>query len=201
MHTIIAGRIGTLDRADQVRQMLLEHGIAHDDIQCFYVNPPGQHDLTPIGGDVDRDPGVAKASAGQAVGAAAGATAGLVAGAVAASVVAPLVAPALLVGLTGVGAHVGGLAGAVSSGRDGEDEERATETSNPGPDARDTRRGGLMVAVRVSPATESLVIDVLRASDAGDIERAQGQWRDGGWADFDPRLPPRKIDAGVDIAS
>ena len=195
MQTIIAGRVGTQERAQHVRRLLLERGFVVGDIQAFYVNPPGQHDATPIGGDVDHDPGAENASSGQVAGAAAGAAVGAVAGLVAASVVAPLIAPAVLVGLAGAGAHAGGLAGAVSSGRDGAEEAAATDTQNPGADALDTRRGGMMVAVRVSPTTEQMAIDALREIDAEDIERAQGRWVEGDWIDFDPVNPPHKVDS------
>lgn len=201
MQSIIAGRVGTQRRAQRARDLLLERGFANEDIQTFYVNPPGQHDATPIGGDVEHDPGLEKATSKQTAGAVAGAAAGAAAGLVAASVVAPLVAPAVLIGLAGAGAHVGGLAGAVSGGRDGAEEAVATETENPGAAALDTRRGGMMVAVCVSPLTERIAIDTLREIDADDIERAQGQWVAGDWVDFDPVSPPHKVDAADDMAA
>ena len=195
MHTIIAGRVGTQECAERVTHLLRARGVAAGDIQSFYVNPPGQHDATAVGGDVDQDPGLEKSSSGLTAGAVAGAAVGVVAGAAAALVAAPLIAPALLVGLAGAGAHVGGLAGVMSSGRDGEEEDSVTESEHPGAAALDTRRGGMMVAVRATPALEQIAIDSLREIEAKDIERASGQWEDGDWKDFDPLQPPRKIDA------
>ena len=52
----------------------------------------------------------------------------------------------------------------------------------------------MMLAVRVDPANEKTVIDVLRAAGVEDLERAQGDWQDGQWVDFDPLAPPHKID-------
>jgi hypothetical protein len=191
MPTIIAGRIEAQERVERVVAALREGGVPAGDIQTFYVNPPGQHATYRAGGD----PGARGASPGAAAGAVIGAAAGAAAGAATAGVVAPLIAPAVLVGLTGAGAHVGGLAGALSGTRDAEQEKRATESANLEREAAVTRRAGLMVAVRVNSKTQSLVIDILRHEAAEDIERAEGQWRDGNWVDFDPLQPPSKIDA------
>ena len=163
-------------------------------MQAFYVNPPGQHDLHPIGGDMDADTGTKQSGVGQAAGVAAGAAAGLAAGAVVGAAMPPL-APILAVAMAGVGAHVGGMAGALTSTRTSDEEKRETETSTPDHEAVNMRRGGMMLAVRVDPAVERTVIDLLRTQAVEDIERADGEWQDGQWVDFDPLEPPRKIDA------
>jgi hypothetical protein len=196
MATIIAGRVETQARADDLMAQLQSGGIAADDMQVFYVNPPGQHGTYPIGGDMEADPGTEEASLGQASGIAAGAAAGLAAGAVAGAAIPPL-APIIAVAMAGVGAHVGGMAGALASTRTPHDEKKETETRAPDTDAADTRRGGMMLAVRVDAATEKKVIDVLMAAGAEDLERAEGDWQDGQWVDFDPLAPPHKI--GVEI--
>ena len=199
MQTIIAGRVETQQRAEQLIARLREKGVALSDMQAFFVNPPGMHDRLPIGGDADASKGAGKADEGQAKGVALGAAAGLAAGGVAAVAVPPL-APVIAVAATGVGAHVGGLAGALSATREPQKEkpagsEEADETGPP--QSTDVRRGGMMLAVRVSPATEPTVIEVMRAAQVQDIERAQGTWRDGQWADFDPTRAPDKIAEGV----
>ena len=191
MATIIAGRVETQQRADNLMAQLQSRGIAASDMQAFYVNPPGQHGTYPIGGDMEADPGTEEAGLGQASGIAAGAAAGLAAGAVAGAAVPPL-APIVAVAMAGVGAHVGGMAGALASTRPAHEEKEETET--PDTDAVDMRRGGMMLAVRVDRASERKVIDVLRAAGLEDLERAQGDWQDGQWVDFDPLTPPRKID-------
>lgn len=42
-----------------------------------------------------------------------------------------------------------------------------------------------------SPGNEERVIATLRKEGAAGIERAQGEWCDGGWADFDPAATPQ----------
>jgi hypothetical protein len=124
-----------------------------------------------------------------------GAVAGLAAGGVAAVAVPPL-APVLAVALTGVGAHVGGMAGALSSTRDPREQkpEGSEEADESGPpQSTDIRRGGMMLAVRVTEQTETTVIEAMRAAEVQDIERARGRWQDGGWVDFDPVSKPNKI--------
>lgn len=192
MATIIAGRVETQQRADDLMAQLQSKGLSAGDMQAFYVNPPGQHGTYPIGGDVDADTGMKETSVGQASGIAAGAAAGLAAGAIAGAVIPPL-APVLAVAMAGVGAYAGSMAGAMAATRTAEEEKRETETSTPDHDAYDTRRGGMMLAVRVDSADEQLVIDALQAVAVEDIERVQGDWQDGQWVDFDPLRPPHKI--------
>jgi len=192
MATIIAARVQTQQRAQDLMGELQTRGIAAVDMQAFYVNPPGQHDLLPIGGDVDADTGTQESNTGQASGVAVGAAAGLAVGAVAAAAIPPL-APIVAMALAGVGAHVGGMAGALTSTRTADEEKRETETSTPDADAVAMRRGGMMLAVRVDPANEQAVIDVLSAAAVEDLERAEGEWREGQWIDFDPLMPPKKI--------
>lgn len=192
MATIIAARVETQQRAEELMAQLQARGIADDDMQAFYVNPPGQHGTYPIGGDMDEDTGTEQSSLGQASGVAAGAAAGLAAGAVAGAVIPPL-APIIAVAMAGVGAHVGGMAGALASTRTSDQEKQETETKTPHHDAVNMRRGGMTLAVRVDPANEKSVIDLLAAAAVEDLERAQGEWQDGGWADFDPLKPPHKI--------
>jgi hypothetical protein len=192
MATIIAGRVETQQRADELMAELQSRGVAPGDMQAFYVNPPGQHGAYPIGGDVNADTGTEEASMGQASGIAAGAAAGLAAGAVAGAAIPPL-APILAVALAGVGAHVGGMAGALASTRPVDEEKRETETRKPDEDAAHMRRGGMTLAVRVDSITERTVIDVMAAAAVEDLERAEGDWQDGQWVDFDPLKPVQKI--------
>ena len=194
MATIIAARVETQQRADDLMAQLQSRGIAVDDMQAFYVNPPGQHGTYPIGGDVDADTGTEESNVGQASGIAAGAAAGLAAGAIAGAAIPPL-APIIAVAMAGVGAHVGGMAGALASTRTSDEEKQRTETRLPATDAVDMRRGGMTLAVRVDSATEKTVIDLLTAAAVEDLERAQGDWQNGEWLDFDPLSPPHKIGA------
>jgi hypothetical protein len=194
MATIIAGRVETQQRADELMARLQSRGVASDDMQAFYVNPPGQHATYPIGGDMNADTGTQKSNIGQASGVAVGAAAGLAAGAVAGAAIPPL-APIVAIAMAGVGAHVGGMAGALASTRPSDEEKQETETRTPDPEAVDMRRGGMTLAVRVDQHNEKTVIETLAAAAVEDIERAQGEWRDGEWVDFDPLAPPHKIAA------
>jgi hypothetical protein len=50
-------------------------------------------------------------------------------------------------------------------------------------------QGGRLIAVCVDrQGTERGAVDILRAHNARDVGRAEGEWRDG-WRDFDPRNP------------
>ncbi|MGE5491378.1 MAG: hypothetical protein ACM31P_08870 [Actinomycetota bacterium] len=50
--------------------------------------------------------------------------------------------------------------------------------------------GGPMVAVCVDrPGTEAAAILLLSRRGAWEIERAEGEWREGGWRDYDPHAP------------
>jgi hypothetical protein len=52
-----------------------------------------------------------------------------------------------------------------------------------------------MVAVRLTgaDASEGTAIALMRDHDALSIEEAEGEWKDGEWADFDPLEPPHVI--------
>lgn len=59
--------------------------------------------------------------------------------------------------------------------------------------AGEDRNAGPMVAVCVDrPGTEAAAILILSRCGAWEIERAEGEWRDGGWQDYDP-LADREI--------
>ena len=188
MQTIIAGRVRTQQRADQLMAQLRERGVALADMQAFYVNQPGQHAQFPIGGDQYSDEATEDAPKGQAAGAAMGAAAGLVAGGIAAVAVPPL-APVIIAGVTGVGALAGSIAGAVSASK-GPEEMGHTEAEE---DTHD-HQGGLMLAVRVTPGTEDAVMEAMRTAGVENVERTHGEWRDGHWVDFDPTRPPDSIE-------
>ena len=73
------------------------------------------------------------------------------------------------------GAYMGSLAGAMYRLENHDYQPRASKR----------RAGGVMLSVRIAnPESEKRVIATLRAQGAADIEQAQGEWRDGDWADF-----------------
>ncbi|MFZ5511875.1 MAG: hypothetical protein ACOZCP_17665 [Pseudomonadota bacterium] len=161
MATIIAGRFDTLDTAREAARLLAAR-LGQEHVEVFYNGPAGQHATYPIGGDQDQDPGASKSDSGAAAGALAAGPIGAAAGA-------------------GVGAYTGALVGAVKGAKG------ATE---PGSTVR--RRAGMMVAAHLpNTDAEQDVIGLLRRQGADEIETAQGEWRDGKWADFDPAAAPR----------
>jgi len=73
MSIIVAGRFETAEQSERTVQDLLSGGFLKSDASTFFVNPPGQHDQLPVGGDQDADANASKAHVGAAAGAAAAA--------------------------------------------------------------------------------------------------------------------------------
>jgi hypothetical protein len=189
MTTIVAGRYEMREPAEKAVRALVERGFHHADTTEFFVNPAGQHGSLPTGGDQFADAASSKAHVGAGVGAAAGTAAGLAAAAAVSGVGLPLAA-----GIVALGAFGGSFLGAMSKLGDTGDAERLE--ASPG------RRGGEMVAVRVlNDEAERAAIEVLRAHGAQDIERREGEWRNGEWVDFDPVAPQATIDASPQSSS
>lgn len=175
MSTIIAGHFEQQSQVEHVTAALIQAGFSEDHISSFYLNPPGQHDLYPIGGDRDASPGAEKSDEGAATGMTAGGAIGVAAGIASAPFLGPVgVATGAL-----VGAHIGSLVGTLSNMKDAEETERPA------------RKAGMMVAVCL-PASdkEASAIEVLRAQGAASIERANGTIVNGNWDDFDPLGQP-----------
>lgn len=185
MSNIVAGRFETQAEADRALEALRSAGINRQDATAFYLNPPGQHSEYPIGGDAHHDEGTKKSGKTAAAGATVGGVTGLALGAAAGAAAEPgLAAVAALAG-AGVGAYVGSLAGGLSGARAGDERQATIEEPV-------EREAGVMVAVRAD-ANEDTIVQVLRTEGARDVERAQGEWRDGSWVDFDPRKPRQRI--------
>ena len=179
MSKIIAGRFDTTVDADAAVEALRREGFTREEIDSFYVAPPGQHALHPLGGDADADAGAGQAGIGALIGALGGGLIGMLIGFLVARDYGAVV---ILFG-AGVGAYVGSFLGAMR------------KVHHPRPeDARPDRplevgRGGRMIAVNVDrPAMDARAIKVLREFGAHDVGRAEGDWRNG-WKDFDPRAP------------
>jgi hypothetical protein len=176
MSLIVAGNFASKTQADGAIQALLSAGIEPDHICSFRVNPAGQHDAYPIGGDEYVSPGATGAGGSALRGAAIGGAIGLGAGIAAL----PIAGPAGVVGGAGIGAYVGSLAGALKTM--GEDEENGIPPGNAA-----SRPAGVLVAVEAPLALErAFAADVLRQRGARDVEETEGTWRDGTWVDFDP---------------
>jgi hypothetical protein len=173
MERIIAGRFQTKDEADAVAYWIAQY-VEAGDICIFHNNPPGQHGVLAGGGDEAVDPGAVGAgqlSVGTAI-----ATA-LTAGAMGA-----VGGPVVAIAAAATGAYVGSLAGALD-GLGNHDESPAR------------RPAGIILSVRIAnPVNENRVIDTLRAEGAADIERAEGEWCDGDWVDFNPVAAPQLVE-------
>jgi hypothetical protein len=183
MSTIIAGHFQLQDEVEQARQALAEAGFEEDRISGFYLSQPGQHDLTPIGGDAIQSPGAKETPIGVVEGTATGGAVGLAVGAVTAPFTGP-VGP-IVGGL--LGAHVGSLFSFSKMKEAGEPEAGGSNAAEP-------RKAGMLVAVAFDdPAGEGRAVDVLKRLGAHHIERASGNIVAGDWADFDPTSVPEVI--------
>lgn len=180
MSMIIAGHFQLQDEVEQARRALVDAGFDAERISGFYLSQPGQHDMTPLGGDHITSPGAKESPEGVAQGAAAGAAVGAVAGAATAPVTGPI--GPVVGGL--VGAHVGSLFSFSKMKDAGEREEGGRAPV-------ENRHAGMLVAVAFDDAgQEGRAVDVLRGLGATQIERARGNIVDGDWADFDPSSAP-----------
>jgi hypothetical protein len=180
MSTIVAGHFLLQEEVDNAREELINAGFPEDRISAFFVNQPGQHDMTPIGGDHLQSAGAKETPEGVLEGVAAGGAVGLALGA-ATSVVTGPVGP-IVGGL--VGAHVGSLFSFSKMKEPGEQEEGGQNVSEP-------RKPGMLVAVALADSVEELrALEVLRDLGANHLERAEGTIVAGDWVDFDPLSTP-----------
>jgi hypothetical protein len=177
MSTIIAGRFDAMKQARRALREFARRGFEPSEYACYEDGPPARHRSFPIGGEAGAE--AARAVAGGAIGGAIGGATGLAVG----SIAGPLGAAAG----AAVGACVGSLAGTMSPiGAPGKETDAAEPAAE--------RHEGPMVAVCTDrPGTEAAAIAVLGASGAREIERAEGDWRDGGWADYDPASPTETL--------
>jgi hypothetical protein len=182
MAKLVTGRIDDADELQGVLNALAAAGFERHEYGAFYVGPAGQHDIFPLGGDAYRDKATEESAGGAATGAAMGGAAGLAIGAVGA-VALPVAGIAAALAGAGVGAYVGSLMGAMS-------QTRHAGRSESTPEHPVEPQGGVRIAVNVErPGTEERAMQILRDAGAEDIVPAQGEWRDGQWKDYDPRVP------------
>lgn len=182
MSTIVAGHFLLQDQVELAKNELMGAGFRADRISAFYLNQPGQHDMTAIGGDRMVSPGAEESPAGVLQGAATGGAVGAALGLASAVVTGP-VGPA--VGAL-VGAHVGSLFSLSKMKERGEGEQ-----GGGGENKFEQRKAGMLVAVALdAPEDESRVLEVLHRLGSDHIERATGTIHDGDWTDFDPLSLP-----------
>jgi len=176
MNRIIAGIFEASPKADAAAQALRDAGFPRDSVSTYHNNAPGQHGLLPAGGDEIADPEAQGAEKGAA-------RAALVGSVLGAGLGAAVGGPLGAVAGAGVGAYTGALGGALNELGD---EDKTL------PPMR--RPAGIMVAVRLDGSiSEDTAVALLRDDGAVVIEQADGEWRDGEWADFDPLATPKVI--------
>ena len=181
MSTIVAGHFQLQDQIAHARNELMDAGFAEDKISAFFVNQPGQHDMTAIGGDHLVSPGAQESQLGVIEGAAAGGAVGAAIGLATAGVTGP-VGP-VVGGL--VGAHVGSLFSLSKMKEAGESERGGSENLH------EPRKPGMLVAVAAErPGDEEKALEVLHRLGSDHIERADGTIVNGDWTDFDPLSLP-----------
>lgn len=180
MSTIIAGGFENIEYGNRALEKLSAAGVPTEYICTYRVNPPGMHDRTAIGGDRDASPGTRHEHGNAARGAAVGAAAGIAAGAA----MTPFFGPAGVAAGIGVGAYTASLVG----GLKGTDKE-------PQPGHEDFRPAEMLVAVNADAASvdQAALVRIFEESGAWQVERAEGRWADGVWADFDPVTRPHLI--------
>lgn len=195
MAHIIAGHLQQQEQVQQAIEQLVDAGFAKESISAFYVNPAGQHDLYPIGGDQDKSPGAKESGNGLAAGIATGTVIGAAVGAAGIPFAGPI-APA--VGAL-VGAHIGSLTGSMASMKDsGESEAGAdgADGADGDPNTMQQRASGMMVAVCVpDSAQEYEAVQILLSLGAKQTERAEGTIADGNWIDFNPLSLPALVNS------
>ena len=186
---IIAGTFEQDAQAQSAVEKLRHGGFSDGAIAKFFVNPPGQHGLFPIGGDEFASPGAEHGGTG----ALEGASVGVVAGAVVGAVTAPVLGPLGIAAGAGVGAYGGSLYGALNkTGDEAEDERPLAHDARR--DTEPSRKSGIVVAVVVADSMqERAAISALRSQDPEFVERAEGQLVDSDWVDFDPLKSPRVL--------
>ncbi len=187
MAKLIVGRFDNINDVKRVLETLPREGFAREEFGTFYAAPPGQHALSPVGGDAHSDQGARNADEGAVKGAALGGAAGLALGTLAAAAL-PFAGIAAALAAMGIGAYTGSLMGALS-------KTRAPAEADATPEHPVERPGGPRVAIRVDRSgTEPIAIEVLERFGAKDISYADGEWHDRVWQDYDPRVPPERID-------
>ncbi len=193
MSLIVAARFDTFDSAELAAGALFRAQFHEDDVNIFFVNPPGQHDRHPLGGDQDADPGVRSAAGGAGLGAAILAAVGAVIGFALAELFQWPWAWLIVACGALVGAYGGSLGGAMYQTR------KRPKRHTPG-QRQTVRSPGVLLAVHVEAARESVATQILREAGGLDVEKATGRWQTGRWVDFDALKPPLLSDRGASYA-
>lgn len=212
MSLIVAARFDSWDSAGVAARALNEQGFPDDILHTFYVNAAGAHDQHALGGDRTADADAKGAQFGAIAGAA---VLGLAGAAIFSLLGLTFGANTYVIIAAGaVGAYLGSLMGAMKvvgkkKGRAFVDPlgavaqatapqvradvgagQSRTTAADVAAGYAPIRHAGVLLAVHTDPAQEALVAKILRDAGGLDVERAQGRWTNGSWADFNPVEPP-----------
>jgi hypothetical protein len=182
MTIIVTAKFESTSDVEAAMRTLQGAGFRDDELQSFFVGPPGRHDLYPLGGDAHHDEGTKKSGRGALLSALIGAVCGVAAAALAAMAMPQHWLPILVVGV-GIGAYAGSLWGALRAARGGKPNRASLDEPVEDP-------GGITLAVKADRAFgPAMAMAALRRHGARDIVQTRGEWKNGGWQDFDPRVP------------
>lgn len=166
MAIIIAASLQLQTQAEDAVGKLILAGFAPEKVTSFFINPPGQHALYPIGGDRYQSPGMVAKPESAFVD----------------------IAEAV-VGVMHDKKHSGFSDGASQSGNASTDGGVTSHASLAPP-----HRAGMLVAAEVADKTDQdKAITLLTQFGAHNIEKAEGEIVDGEWRDFDPLSEPAYI--------
>jgi hypothetical protein len=188
MALIVAARFITFEQAQGAAKALFAQGFAESDVHIFYVNMAGAHALYPLGGDRKADPDAGGAQYGALLGGAGLALIGAVVGGLVGGAL--QLVPLALLAVAGVGAYLGSLIGALWV--TGRRQPGSSRSSAARPEHPEVRHAGVLLALHTDYLYESKACKILREAGGIDVERAQGEWRDGHWVDFDPLKAPQR---------
>lgn len=175
MPIIIAARYQLKEQAELTADQLTRSGFAAGKVAAFYVNPPGQHAVYPIGGDRYQSPGFTKAEAANSNDSTGVA---MVEAVIGAHTNEKSARPAHENGDT-----VGGQETSVAGDNIGQNDALAP-----------IRRAGMMVAVELDDRTDqNKAINLLAGLGGEHIEIMEGNIVDAEWHDFDPLSQPSYI--------
>lgn len=167
MAYIIAASVQLQDQAENVIKQLINAGFAPDKVTSFYVNPPGQHALYPIGGDRYKSPDEEGNEGTSTTLEAAAAN----------------VAEAVMGIMENKDSSVNNQTSQPAIKPDASESECGKTQS--------LRSAGMLVAVELADSThQDKAVSVLVGLGANNIESAEGEIIDGEWHNFDPLIAP-----------
>ena len=213
MSYIVAARFDSWESAGIAARALYAQGYPDGALHTFYVNSPGAHAQYALGGDRSADADSQGAQFGAIAGAA---VLGLASAAIFSVISLAVGATAyVIIAAAAVGAYLGSLAGAMriignrkrpaaaaaakatrgtTQGthtlRDTGHGQSRTAAADAQAGFNPIRHAGVLLAVHIVPEQEASVARLLRDAGGMDVERAQGQWSQGSWVNFDPIAAP-----------